>query len=46
MNAYRDSRPARGIPAVHCGEDVTLRRSRLDVITAPQAAECNEERDE
>lgn len=22
MNAYRDSQPARGIPAVHCGEDV------------------------
>jgi len=24
MNAYRDSRPARGIPAVRCGEDVKL----------------------
>jgi hypothetical protein len=22
MNGHRDSRPARGIPAVHCGEDV------------------------
>jgi putative transposase len=24
MNAYRDSRPARGIPAIHCREDVKL----------------------
>lgn len=46
MSAYRDSRPARGIPAVHCGGDVNqsykdpIARARMG---SGQCPECGED---